>query len=67
MLACQLSAAMQQTGPGALPALPIAPRGQWELRPQDRRCHKEDGRHVVRLWLLPCLETLVGGSSIKSP
>lgn len=35
--------------------------------PRDQHCQKEGGRHVVRFWLLPCLETLVGGGSIKLP
>lgn len=57
-LPCQPGAAVQQTGSGALPALPS---------PQDRRCREAGGRHVVRLWLLPRLETLVGGGNIESP
>lgn len=60
-------AGVQQTGPGMLPAPPVTPQGLWEPRPQDQHCQKEGGRHVVRFWLLPCLETLVGGGSIKLP
>lgn len=54
-------------GPGMLPSLPATPQGLWEPHPQDQHCQKEGGRHVVRFWLLPCLETLVGGGSIKLP
>lgn len=48
-----------------LPALLATPQGLWEPHPQDQHCQKEGGRHVVRFWLLPCLETLVGGGSIN--
>lgn len=58
---------MQQTGPGVLPALPMAPWAWLELQPHNWGCQKESVRHVVRLWLLPCLEALVGGGSIKPP
>lgn len=58
---------VQQTGPGTFPALPIAPWAQWELQSQNWCCQEEGVRHVVRLWLLPCLEALGGGGSIELP